>query len=390
MAFAWSATLHKAADLLSDSHDILSQRIQRARPPPWLHDDVESRNWLSSLSDAELRACEQNGLAAFLRKQSGTGREAPRRLMDVSKRAFCIQNSIPQHDRARDNFRANAHRVKPAKLLQIQAVTSAIENVILSEQGSSRAIRRILDVGGGHGHLSSHLAAALSTREIVGEHIPVVCLDKDISLLKTAKGLSDCCGTSGLVSFVQADAVADDVDAALPGDLLVGLHACGALGDQIISAAVQRRAAAVVLVSCCLQKLGKLPDAVREPLCCSLRSDESYLRGICVDGRILGLTNRVRGFQTDADLVGRETRIALSTLLDSRGHETEPSKDIDGLSRHRVRRGLAAVADDALQMRGDFRPVSEMETNMHSVAAKSHYRESTFGRLNFNPPFCLL
>jgi protein-L-isoaspartate O-methyltransferase len=379
MAFVWLGTLHRAADLLSDTHDILSQRVQRTIQPPWICDDVESRIWLSSLSDADLRACEQTGLAAFLREQSGIGRDAPQRLMDISERAFYIQKSIPQMDLGRDTFRANTRRVKPAKLQQIQAVTSAIENMIMSEKGSLQSIRRILDVGGGHGHLSSHLAASLAAREGIRERLPVVCLDRDISLLKTAEGLSDCRGTSGLVSFFQADAVADNVDAARRGDLIVGLHACGALGDQIISAAVDRHAAAVVLVSCCLQKLGKIPDEVREPLCCSLRSEERNSRGLYVDGKILGLTNRVRGFHADADLVGRETRIALSMLLASRGHETEPPKDIHGLSRHRVRRGLATVAREALEMRGDYYPVSEMEIDMHSTAAKLHYRESTTG-----------
>ena len=110
---------------------------------------------------------------------------------------------------------------------------------------------RIVDVGGGKGFLARHLAEAF------GANVSVVVLDRDarkIAYGQRAKAMPP-----------NLEYVLGDASALLPGesgvgdvDVVVGLHACGALSDLVLAHAVGRRAAFCV-VTCCFASLGELP-----------------------------------------------------------------------------------------------------------------------------------
>lgn len=85
-------------------------------------------------------------------------------------------------------------------------------------------MRRVVDVGCGKGHLTSELSRSLG--------IPALGLDSEATVLSAARELYP------QVTFERCDVVDEGLARHLcPGDLVVGLHPCGALGEAIVAAA---------------------------------------------------------------------------------------------------------------------------------------------------------
>jgi hypothetical protein len=149
-------------------------------------------------------------------------------------------------------------------------------------------------------------------------------------------------------------------------DLAVGLHACGELGDRLVTAAAEARCQ-VALVSCCLQK-------IRSPQRAALSARASDLG---FDRETLGLTNltsRACGVEASLDnnLRARETRYALGNLLRNRGESVEPGAEMRGINRRRAHLGLREVAERALALRG-LRAPSNAEIHEQETLARHDY-----------------
>jgi SAM-dependent methyltransferase len=233
----------------------------------------------------------------------------------------------------------------PRKRAQIAAFVRALT--------AAREPRRIVDVGAGHGHLTRALARALE--------VPALGIERDETLTARARDLAP----DG-ARFVVADAQREL--RFQPGDLAVGLHACGSLGDALVVAAA-RDGADVLLVSCCAQKIEA--DA-RPPL-----SKLGASLGVTMRRDVLGLANltsRPTGVETSMRTIvqSRETRFALSLLLRGRGCALQPGEEARGINRRQLTRGLGHAAARALSHRG-LPPASRAELEEVAERARTEY-----------------
>jgi hypothetical protein len=214
---------------------------------------------------------------------------------------------------------------------------------------------RVVDIGAGCGDLT-RVASILWQKRAVG-------LESNAQRVTTANFRA----SGSDASFVQVDALKEKFDVDL-GDFVIGLHACGALGDQLIGAACAARAK-VGLVSCCLQKISQ---EHRQPL-----SERGKRAGLVLAKEILGLANVTsRQSGVEASMVetmqARTVRYALRLLLLSRGLAVEPGAEMRGINRRRAHRGLGDVATRALQLRGDAAP-SEQEISQALARAQTEF-----------------
>lgn len=356
--------LKKAAEVLTIGSSILSHRIVSATPPPgmpeeWVH-------YLKAMEIESLRKCERIGLASFVRQNAPE--DMPEDLLRLVRLAGDVYEMFPKADW--EIQAAERVRVKERKLKQIEYVAKVCSEVI--EEDEDCVISRIVDVGAGHGHLSQKLADDLegTVKEIVG-------LERSARLLNTAKSLYR---SGSNVSRVCSDAVLSSIVTG-PGDLLVGLHACGSLGDTIIDAAASQGSSGVVLVTCCLQKRD-LNDPngslYRKPLSRYGLEEKDISSVLTVEKSFLGVTNRSRGYGSEAILQGRLVRHGLRKLLALKGFEDEfaqrTGSEVHGISRHKIKRGLMTVAKEALKLRGFTQDVTEKEIKKIEKQAEKEYR----------------
>jgi SAM-dependent methyltransferase len=330
MTFDASFALDRALHALLPVRDILDGRVEDVDPPAWCAD----RGWvdfLLALDDDELRRCEAEGLAARASELGG----APTSLVDLAA-AVLASTRIPELSADRRAPPPSALRsVSERKREQLEALLGAVGPM------AARAAR-IVDVGAGEGHFT-RLAAELFDREALGIERNVVSV---ASATARAESRANEIDTTGSVArFVAFDACREPLDFARD-DLAVGLHACGEVGDRLITAAATAHCE-VALVSCCLQKIA---GPTRAPLsraaaALTLRKDT------------LGLTNltaQPRGIEAsiDATIEARQVRFALLRLLRARGVELAPGEEMRGINRRRAHRGLRDVAERALAQRG--------------------------------------
>jgi SAM-dependent methyltransferase len=214
---------------------------------------------------------------------------------------------------------------------------------------------RVVDVGAGHGHLTRELAAHLG--------VPVVGLEREPALVGRARALAD---NANLFAAVDAlEALGADVANGANGannannasvalgiaDCLVGLHACGALGDAMVARVARGGASSLALVGCCLQKRREVARAPLSSLPAELAA------ALTLDIAVLGLSN----FTTREDAVeasradnaaARARRLALHKLLTDAGVALAPWAEIDGLNRRSAHAPLATLAARAFSVRG--------------------------------------
>jgi hypothetical protein len=307
--------------ILLPARDILDGRVEDGEPPGW----CVRRGWdafLLALDDAELRRCEEEGLADRARHIPG----APADLVALAIEAAAATGlpALGGGSSAPTSMRS----VSARKGMQLPALLGALEAM-------AGHAARIVDVGAGSGHFTL-LAAERFGREAVG-------IDRVFRARTSAT--DERFGSAGSVRFVTAD-VGREALALAEGDLAVGLHACGALGDRLILAAAAA-GCDVALVSCCLQKI---EGAARAPL-------SRAAAGLSIRKETLGLTNLTPGPEgveasLEATLAAREARQALRLLLRERGVETAPGEEMRGINRRRAHAGLAAIAAPALARRG--------------------------------------
>jgi SAM-dependent methyltransferase len=308
--------------LLREFDDVVTGRVSDPAEPDW----SAKRGWgawLLSLDDDALLGAETQGLTTFLERDEGA--EAPAGLISLA-------------DRVRAATALPSPSAPPARALRQAAARKARQVaslVALCEARLSRP-RRLVDVGAGKGHLTRELARALQA--------PALGLERNPARVAAANALTDGDGAEFRVQELDVDSLA-----FAPGDLAVGLHACGALGDALVRAAARDRVD-VLLVNCCLQHV---PGRERTPL-----SARGQTLDLALGRDLLGLTNLVAGRRLVQGrsyalvMEERTARYGLRLLLAARGLDLGPGAEMRGVNLRKAKHGLAVLAAKAFAKRG--------------------------------------
>lgn len=300
----------RAEALLDEYRDLLGERPSDGTPSR----SLVMRGWdefLLALTDPEVDDIEVHN--AWPDRTPNTLRD----LIDEA-RAVCDHPAWPLPSGSGPRKKLET----PRKHEQVRAFAAAILPL-------AKTATRILDVGSGHGHLTRAIAEQIDR--------PVIGLERDPKLFARASDL-------GGAIFEQTDVLLEGL-ALQPDDLVIGLHACGELGDAMVSAAA-RSGASIALVGCCLQKR-------RGPR-------ESFASDLTLSRRILGLSNltaRDRGVEASRreNLAARERRLALHHLL-SQIAPLRYGAEMDGLNRRVAHEPLPTLVARAFAHRGLRQP----------------------------------
>ncbi len=315
------ARWQSAAGLVAGARDVIDGRAEAEAVP----EAVVSRGWhdfLAALTEQELGAIEAQGTDAPWPAHTPV---SLREMLDAA-RGVC---AVPSLESSGEPFRPQRRRETPRKGAQVDAFARLVLPLAAHAD-------RVVDVGAGHGHLTRQLAERLP--------LPVVGLERDRAHVGQAQALP----SEASPVFVLTDVLQDGLPVAR-GDCIVGLHACGELGDAMVEAAA-RCGAAVALVGCCLQK--RRQDA-RRPLC----PVPVYGDALDLPARVLGLSNltpRAQGVEASLvdNLAARERRLALRRVLAQHGFETPPGAEMDGLNRRNAQRDLGLLVAQAFARQG--------------------------------------
>ena len=324
MPLAPRHALALALEVLQAARDIVAERVDEIAVPTW----VAARGWepfLGSLSDAEVARAEAGGLAAAVDSWPAAPSEL-RRLAHQVRAATRLDAPAGTQAMLRP---ASLRRVGQSKRLQLEGMLQLCGPLV-------RRTTRVLDVGSGHGHLGRAVAEAFGAT--------TVGLEREPARVAIARGLVP---TGARLGYRVIDLLAEPWELA-SGDLAIGLHACGELGDATVRAVVQARCH-MVLVSCCFQKIR---GPARSPL-----SEPMRRAGMDLRRDVLGLANLSSREQGVAGTIGevmqaRRNRLGLRLLLRARGLETRPGEEMRGLNRRRAYGALLPLAEAALATRG--------------------------------------
>jgi SAM-dependent methyltransferase len=328
--------------------DIIETPVETPAPPAWCC----KRGWLEfllTLGDEELAASERGGFGALLTDRTC----APAELRELATQ---VQRCtvLPRLETSDPGLPAAALRgVGSRKRGQLAALLAALTPLAATAE-------RIVDIGAGRGHFA-RLAS-----EVFQRH--TLAIDRDAALLRAGceqTEQSERRAAKLSVRFVEADVGPERLELQ-SGDLAVGLHACGELGDRIVVAAAAARCD-VALVSCCLQKTS---GTHRQAL-----SREAG--GFAIRRRVLGLTNltaRERGIEASLadNLRAREARLALRYLLRARGLDIGAGEEMRGVNRRRAQAGFGELAAHCLALRRLPSP-SAIEVRFFAEVARRDY-----------------
>ena len=342
-----------AAQLVADHRDVLDARPGEEEPPPALL----ARGWapfLLSCDDAQLDAFEVHGLDAAWPE------ETPRSLLDLVARArdVCAIPAMPVSP-PRSRTLPTRLRETPRKRAQVDAFASVLLPL-------AAGATRVLDVGSGHGHLTRAIAERISR--------PVIGLERDAALAERARLLSSSSSAPSPV-FALTDVLRDGLPVT-EADCVIGLHACGELGDTMVES-VARTGASLALVGCCLQKRRALS---RAPLC-SGHAPGSELE---LPRDLLGLSNltaRDEGVEATRvqNLAGRARRLALHRLLSRHEPALRLGAEIEGLNRRAAQGSLSSLVIRAFARRGLPAPTP---ARIEEAAVWAHMHHARLRRLS--------
>jgi len=336
MAFSVTLALARAQNTLLPVLDIVDQRVHDAQIPSW----CEQRGWadfLLGLSETELGQCEAEGLAVTL----PTLRAAPKTLTELARQLLEVSALPALEARALQPTSEDLRGVGSRKQKQLAMLLGALTPLVAPA-------RRIVDVGAGSGHFA-RLSAQHFGRATLG-------LERDPGRVAraTTRARADRSDNQlATAEFAVIDAGSEQL-LLYAGDLAIGLHACGELGDTLVRA-VAESGADLALVSCCLQKI-RQPE--RAPL-------SRAAHGFALKKDTLGLSNltsQAVGVESSIEqtIRARQARYALRLLLRARGLEIAPGAEMQGVNRRQAHAGLRAIAERSLGLRG-LPPASEAE-----------------------------
>jgi SAM-dependent methyltransferase len=294
----------RAFSLLASVREIVDVRPDGSGVPAW----CSSCGWddfLLGLADDDLVRCEEVGLARALHSL----RCVPPSLAGLASEVEDATR-VPRAPGAGEASPPRFAGLRPRKERQVRAML---------ELGRELAARssRLVDVGCGRGRFTE-IAALEWDRPAIGierepERVAAACSTEDTSRTE----------------FLCLD-VGAELSCFAPGDFVLGLHACGDLGDAIVRT-VARAGSSLLLVACCHQKIR---GPRREPL-----SRRAAAHGLSFAREVLGLANltsRAAGVEGSlaAAIEARAHRHALGLLLHDRG----VSLPLDTLRNMRGRR----------------------------------------------------
>ncbi|MAQ13874.1 MAG: methyltransferase [Sandaracinus sp.] len=330
------AELDEALRLLAAGRDLLLERPHDETAPAALR----ARDW-----DDALGAMDDEALAAAERDPAGwLAVHGPAELRPLAGDAAAL---IARHREPPADPRPQGAALHVAARKKTQI--GAFVEVLTELEGAER----VVDFGSGHGHLTRALGEALRA-DTLG-------VERDPALVARARELGG--------RFVRADA---EGFALQPGDVVVGLHPCGSLGDALVRRA-REAGAHVLMVSCCFQKV---PGPERTWLA-------ERAAGFALPRDVLGLANLApRSFRNSGSLEAkrgwRQNRLAVRRLLLARGIPLGPGDEGRGVTKERFRAGLADAAARSLERRG-LPPASEDELRTAAAeAARIHARVARF------------
>ncbi len=330
--------LAEALAILRPAMDVVAERPFAASAPEW----AARRGWvdfLASLDDAALAEAERAPARWLAAHAPGSlGLLAANAAALVERYRFDPDSASAS---ASDSAKRPRH-VKARKHRQIEAFVAA-----------ARALdaERVVDLGSGHGHLTRAL----------GERVDSVGIERDSARVARARALGG--------RFVAGEGAQAELRA---GDLAVGLHPCGVLGDDLVRGA-RRAGAHVLMVSCCHQKTDP-PER---------RWLAEHAEGFAVPQHALGLANLApvsfRGSGSlDAKRGWRRTRLAVRLALEARGVRLDAGDEARGVTKERFRRGLRVAADRAFERRS-LTPATDDELAAAAAeAARIHGRVARF------------
>ncbi len=341
-----AARLAAAADLLADHRDVLEGRPDEGEDPAALEVRGWTR-WLLALSDRSLEVIEAGGHAAAWPADAPASLRA---LLDAARAVVALPAAAERPGSAPRRGET------PRKRAQIEAFAR-----VVAPLGS--AAKRVIDVGSGHGHLTRDLAERIA--------VPVLGLERDVTLTARARALSSQASSSGEgPSFAVTDVLRDGLSFAAD-DCVIGLHACGELGDAMVES-VAAAGASLVLVGCCMQKRRA---ASRRPLCDALAGRHR----LDLPRALLGLSNLsagddgVEATRTE-NLAARERRLALHRLLREALGELRLGAEIEGLNRRAAHGSLASLVARAFALRGLVTPDAAAIARAGAWASEHHAR----------------
>ncbi len=314
-----------------------------------------ARDWMTFLlacDDARLDAIETDGLDASWPD------DTPKGLLSLVERArtVCAMPAIGASPPGPERT-ALRRRETPRKRAQVDAFAGVL---LPLAAGASR----VVDVGSGHGHLTREIAERVER--------PVIGLERDAALTARARLLSTSHANAPV--FAQTDVLLDGLQLT-EKDCVIGLHACGELGDKMVES-VARTGASLALVGCCLQKQSALS---RVPLC------DAHVHGdkLTLPRHLLGLSNlTARDLGVEAtraeNLAGRERRLALHRLLSREVPSLRHGAELDGLNRRAAHRDMTSLVTHAFAVRGLSAPSPAC---VEEAAAWAHVYHARIRRL---------
>jgi len=325
-----------ASAVLASVRDVVHERAVGREQPRWCGE----RGWttfLRDMPDVEVLRAERDGLGALLE----TMHDAPASLTALARDvARIVDLPVAAHVTSEA---VSSRRASPRKREQVAAFAASLPQL-------SGNTSRVVDIGSGHGHLTRHLAAELGLEAEGWEH--------DAERVAVANALTH----DERARFVTTD-VREGAKDLRASDLVVGLHACGALGD-LATEATLAAGASLALVGCCLQKREgdrrSLGDATSDSL--------------TLGHAALGLGNVRDGDEgIEADLAertaSRVNRMALAALLLEAGQTMPHGGEMRGINRRRANGSLADLVTAAFGVRG--LPVPSTE-NQARAAREAH------------------
>ena len=364
-------------------------------PPSW-------GTYLLGLDDDALALGESQGLRSVLLQQQGLT-VAPKDLVDIARSLAAIEDLLLLPPTLPPGPLKEVPNVKARKLLQLEAFASAIDTQA-STMGAFQSKERVVDVACGLGHLTRALSQRLqlpglglevdprrvqAARDFTSSPVPPRKTKRDSENKHPPASL----GQEMDVDFQECDALAKGSLAAKlrPGDMVVGLHPCGSLGESIVSAIAEAkntsighvassssssssssRSLSLLMVSCCLAGRGACdvppvrPAASATGRDLGLRLPRTALKkanlgytgttvGDMTSGsggpsssdpvsglgagysngayaqRSRGMSNR--GGSSPSSLARREARLAMRLLLEGRGVRDAPGQEMNGLPK---------------------------------------------------------
>jgi 2-polyprenyl-3-methyl-5-hydroxy-6-metoxy-1,4-benzoquinol methylase len=235
MRSSWRpVTIRRVLESTLDSQEVAGAlQISETELDRILQAPVVERQWAAS----ELSTRLQNPLSrtAVVTQQQLAVLE---RYQDLLHNHYPLITTIAGSSTRTTSPERQGSRWERKKLPQLEWMLQQVEAICQSHADYGKRPLQILDVGGGKGLLATHLAGAL-------EEVEIRVLDVDKRAIHNGRMRSE--RLSLPVRFEAGDASVAQVDGI---DVVVALHACGALTDVALGHAVTNQAAFVICPCC--------------------------------------------------------------------------------------------------------------------------------------------